>query len=321
MTTRSLPPALIAARDRLLEGVSRRDLRERAAELSRRYRTVAGGHARADEVLSYVVTRMPATYAAISAVLDEVATRLPDFAPRSLLDLGSGPGTAAWAAVTTFPGLSSVAMIEGEPAFRSLAAQLAEGHAVLEGATVVASNLETRPEIGGQHDLVTAAFMLAEISPQRLAAVIAGAWAATTGVLVLVEPGTPAGFERIRLARHQVIAAGGHVIAPCSHDAPCPITGNDWCHFAVRLPRDREHRQVKAVDAPFEDEKYAYVALSRTPVPAIAGRILKPPRIDKIAAVATICGKDGITEQRVASRHRDAYRIARTWRWGDAISE
>ena len=320
MTPRTLPAALIAARERQLEGVSRKDLRQQAAELSRRYRTVAGGHARADEVLSYTVTRMPATYAAVSAALDELSARMPRFAPESLLDLGSGPGTAAWAAVTTFATITAVTMVEEEPAFRALAATLAAEHAVLGNAAVSPVNLETQPKIAGQYHLVTAAFMLAEISASRLAAVIGGAWTATSDVLVLVEPGTPAGFARLRAAREQIIASGGHVIAPCPHDLTCPMVGSDWCHFAVRLPRDREHRQVKGVDAPFEDEKYAYVVLARQPATPILGRILRPPRIDKVAAVATMCSQGQVVERRIASRDRDGYRAARNWRWGDAIT-
>ena len=319
MTARLLPPQLAAARDKLLEGVSRKSLQIQAAALSRRYRTVAGGHAHASEVVAYTVTRMPATYAAATAVLDELSARLPDFAPTSLLDLGSGPGTMAWAAATVFDSLASVTMAEAEPAFRAVAVRLATDHPLLARAATNAVDLEQHPDIAGRHDLVTAAFMLAEIAPARQAAVIAGAWAATRALLVLIEPGTPAGFERLRTARAQVIASGGHVIAPCPHDTTCPMTGEDWCHFAVRLPRDREHRQVKAVDAPFEDEKYAYVILGRTPAAPITGRILRPPRIGKVDVLATICGPDGLAEKHVLSRQRTEYRIARDWRWGDAI--
>ncbi len=41
---------------------------------------------------------MPGCYAAVARVLDELRLRLPDFAPRSMLDFGAGPGTAIWAA-------------------------------------------------------------------------------------------------------------------------------------------------------------------------------------------------------------------------------
>ena len=46
---------------------------------------------------AYVITRFPATFAAVTAVLSEIKSRMPEFAPADLLDLGSGPGTATWA--------------------------------------------------------------------------------------------------------------------------------------------------------------------------------------------------------------------------------
>ena len=52
----------------------------------------------------------------------------------------------------------------------------------------------------------------------------------------------------------------------------------DWCHFSERLQRSRDHMIAKGARVPFEDERYAYVAVSRVPVvhPASA-RIIKPP--------------------------------------------
>lgn len=57
--------------------------------------------------IAYVATRMPATYAAIRKVLQEI--RLPI---TSLLDLGAGPGTAAWAAVERFSELQTITLLE-----------------------------------------------------------------------------------------------------------------------------------------------------------------------------------------------------------------
>lgn len=45
-----------------------------------------------------MAARMPACYAAVYKVLEEVSMRLPLFNPESMLDFGSGPGTAIWAA-------------------------------------------------------------------------------------------------------------------------------------------------------------------------------------------------------------------------------
>lgn len=61
-----------------------------------------------------------------------------------------------------------------------------------------------------QYDLVVAAYVLGEIrddkARQRL---VEELWARTGEVLVLIEPGTPVGTERILAARHQVILGVG----------------------------------------------------------------------------------------------------------------
>ena len=50
------------------------------------------------QAAAYMAARMPACYAAVYKVLEEVSMRLPTFSPESMLDFGAGPGTAIWAA-------------------------------------------------------------------------------------------------------------------------------------------------------------------------------------------------------------------------------
>ena len=108
-----MTPALLTAIAALLEGASRKDLAMRAARLSAAYRqggtsAVIGNEA---DALAYLVTRMPATYAAIRAALRRVTEVLPEFAPASFLDVGAGPGTAAWAARDMWPSIA-VTLVE-----------------------------------------------------------------------------------------------------------------------------------------------------------------------------------------------------------------
>jgi ribosomal protein RSM22 (predicted rRNA methylase) len=69
-------------------------------------RTVPAASIRNDlDALAYAAVRMPATYAAIRASLEAAGEIIPDFAPRSLLDVGADPGTAAWAAQDLWPSI------------------------------------------------------------------------------------------------------------------------------------------------------------------------------------------------------------------------
>src|SRR5262249_48540543 len=99
-----LPPDLKAGLARLTEGVSRKAIAERAAAQSRIYRAGGGSHriAAVADVLAYAFARLPATYAAAAAVFNAVRETLPAFQPRTMLDVGAGPGTAAFAAGAAF---------------------------------------------------------------------------------------------------------------------------------------------------------------------------------------------------------------------------
>jgi ribosomal protein RSM22 (predicted rRNA methylase) len=146
-------------------------------------------------------------------------------------------------------------------------------------------------------------------------------WSKTRDTLLVVEPGTPAGHARIIALREQLIASGAHVLAPCPHDGRCPLRQPDWCHFSQRLPRSQAHRQIKGAELPFEDERFSYVALSRTPVASRPARILAQPVVSKVEVTAKLCTPDGVTTARVPRRDKEAYARARRWRWGDGVME
>jgi ribosomal protein RSM22 (predicted rRNA methylase) len=162
--------------------------------------------------------------------------------------------------------------------------------------------------------------VIGEMSEVERTSLAALAWEKTRDTLLVVEPGTPAGYARIIALRRQLIAAGAHVAAPCPHDGACPLTPPDWCHFAQRLQRSRAHKQVKGAEVPFEDEKFAYVALTRAPVGQRPSRVLAPPSVGKVAVNAKLCTPEGLELADVPRRDKAAYAQARRWRWGDAAS-
>ena len=114
-----LPSELRAALDSLATGISRKDLAARAAAQSQNYR--AGGGSQAirsqDDALAYAFTRLPATYAAAIAVFNALR-EVCDLEPQSLLDIGAGPGTAAFAAAEAFGSLTSIRLVESNAEMR-----------------------------------------------------------------------------------------------------------------------------------------------------------------------------------------------------------
>lgn len=318
-----LPAALRVAIARELEGVSRKDLAARAARTSAAYRAgkgSAGVIREADDALAYALARLPATYAACARVFEEAAVRAPGFAPRRLLDAGAGPAAASWAALETWPDLTDLSWLDASPQFLEIAARLAaEGEPPLRAAARRRTDLTAGGADWPRADLVACSYALAEIVPERQAAVVADLWAACEGLLVLIEPGTPAGFARLRTAREALILAGARILAPCPHEAACPMVGDDWCHFAVRLPRSRDHRLAKGAEVPYEDEPYAYLLAARPGLgrPA-AGRVLAPPRSNKPGIDLKLCTPQGVEARFVGRRDKAGYAAARRLGWGDA---
>jgi ribosomal protein RSM22 (predicted rRNA methylase) len=119
--------------------------------------------------------------------------RCPGFAPASLLDAGSGPGTASWAAVETWSDIAMVTMIDTNPTFFGIARRL-----TAESGNDALARTESRQrdilaiadELAA--DLVVASFALTELGLHEQAAT--RLWRVTGAVLVVIEPGTPAGF-------------------------------------------------------------------------------------------------------------------------------
>ena len=249
-------------------------------------------------VKAYLATRLPATYAAVRASLDALTEARPDFQPKSLLDIGAGPGTMLWATANAWPELEQAVLVEASAAVRKIGQSLAAG-AISVRASWVAGDATIDLDALHPADLVSAAYVLDEILPASLPKLVDRLW---------------------RLTSDTLIEAGAHVSAPCPHEAPCPLVPPDWCHFARRVARSRLHRLAKEADVPWEDEKFIYLAASRQPAPARAARVIAPPKGGSGKVVLKLCQPDGGAGERLLSkRDGESYKAARRTDWGDSL--
>ena len=313
-----LPHALTEAVSRFAADRAAGDLAARAAEQSAGYRArrSSGDVSAREDVLAYLLARMPATYAATSTALERLALAAPGFAPSSLLDLGAGPGTASWAAAETFPDIRDATLVDTNATFRAAAAELADLHPLLAGGRILSGSLKAPP--AGPFDLVVASYALTELSDPVSA--IAAIWAACGGALVLVEPGTPRDWQRLMAVRERLIRLGATMAAPCPHEHACPLAAPDWCHFAVRLERSREHMRLKGGTLGYEDEKFSYLVVVCPDVALVTrpARVLARPERSKFEIRLKLCTSTGELVTHVApKRDAVAFRAARKLEWGD----
>lgn len=322
-----LPIQLQNAIEELLEHVSRKELIQACEELSERYRLPkekANSRYLTSEAQrsAYIAARLPATYAAVFSVLSEVRRLLPNLSPRSLLDLGAGPGTAMWAASELFPGIQAYTLMENDNAMMGMGKRFAQKseQTALQQANWQLVHLEQAKALPS-HDLLILSYSIGELSESARNNLLSLCWEATQKLLIIIEPGTPVGFERIRSLRSQLIAKGGYLLAPCPHMGECPMANGNWCHFSQRIERTSLHRQVKGASLGHEDEKFSYLVFSKEPPPqAPKSRVLRHPQKRSGHILLSLCTPEGLKEETVSKRTEEEYKIAKRLEWGDTFS-
>jgi ribosomal protein RSM22 (predicted rRNA methylase) len=319
----SQPSTLAAAVTDAVHGVSQHALAEATRRVSKRYREPRTGlpYIRSDlDALAYVAYRLPATYAAVSAVLKQARLAAPEWQPTSLIDVGAGAGTASWSAVQAWPSIQNVELLEKDERMIALGKRLAlySEHRALVDA--VWTPLDARESSGSRRaDVVIASYMLGEIAEEHRESTVEGMWRAATDAVFLIEPGTPAGFATVRSARETLLDLGAHIVAPCPHDSACPIAAGDWCHFSARLPRSKLHRDLKGADMGYEDEKFSYVVAHRRVTGPREDRVLRHPLIRPGQIRFKLCTREGLREDSITRRDGPQFRRARHVEWGDSL--
>jgi ribosomal protein RSM22 (predicted rRNA methylase) len=336
-----LPDPLFAAIEARLNYVPLRVLRQGYASLSRQYRetTVSveqredladgagtqapgGGFTPAQaRGLGYLAARLPATYAAASAALGQV----PDShlqAVASVLDLGSGPGTATWALKQRWPRLQSATFLESEPEMLAHAQALAGAYPELK-VSLRPGDLQARLAEAAPHDLVILAYVLSELDEAAQKDLLSKAWAKAVQGLFLIEPGTPDASRRLLAARTQLVGEKGKIVAPCPQNGACPAENGDfWCHFSVRLERRGLHKKVKDADIGYEDEKYSWIYVCKDPQAQSAApyRMHAFPHRNNRHIELDVCDSKGKRSKIFLNRretHANIRSAARKLNWGD----
>lgn len=311
-----------AALAALLEEQESGALMRDARQVSERYRTQTGTGRRlltqAGEAAAYAAARMPATLAAAKAAL-AWSLAASGLSPTTLLDCGAGTGAVSFAA-SELLALTHVVCLEREAAMREIGTRLmACGGDALRRAEWREADLTGESPLP-RAELVCEGYMLGELAGERRIGAARRMFKAAEQMLLLIEPGTPQGAANLAAVREALVREGAYVAAPCpAGGAACSMAGEDWCHFAVRVQRTRLHKALKGGQAPYEDEKFAYLALTKRPpeAPCVA-RVLRHPQIAPGRIALTLC-EGGEKAQRVITKKDPLWKRARKMDAGDAL--
>lgn len=376
-----LPAALSAALDDVARGGSHGEVRLRARELLAGMRDADGlpGPSARDvqslDAEAHATLLIPHTYPALSSVMRELRQRLGEsFKPRRILDTGAGPGVGSFAFLDAFEQFDTteIHLVHESRVMLGLAKRLyarvqeymhlAPALNLTMSTRIPATRLDTYDVVCATH-----AFSACETMDERNA-LVRELWrhVAPGGVLIVFERGTPHGFEVVARARQTMCRmfsgayekARGHVVAPCPHDAECPMferplrNPNErrrWCHFSQRYERPMALRRVLdgKVD-PMGDSAYAYCVLRKdvdrpSKEDEEGGSLLDPEEQDVRPGLVSasyawprivlpplkrhkhvqmdVCTQSAVLQRQVFTKSQGqvVYRAARKSHWGDVF--
>ena len=297
-----IPEELKNAIEELLSKNKTNEIIENAQIISNRYRNNDGKGKKLlteqNEAISYAISRMPATYAAIYSAMSQTIENYEENL-HTLFDIGTGTGAATWA-VNELAEITDVKCFERENKMINIGKQLMSNTELSkvkwEQFDILQDNITEKA------DIVVTSYMINELPENEKEFVIEKLWNATNKLLIIIEPGTPAGFKNILKVRKKLLKDGGYIVAPCTHQGECPISKDDWCAFYARVFRSSIHKQAKKGELGYEDEKFSYIAFSKVPTQNTESRILRHPQIYKGYVNVKLCTKDGIQEKNILKK-------------------
>ena len=296
-----LPRPLLLALEEIIQNETILDLKKSASFISEKYRNSVrdGRHLviNKKEVLSYALTRMPATFEVISTVFKQI----PNIKCQTLIDVGAGTGTGAYSALSG-GYVNKVICLERENEMRRFGENLTKD--IYPNIDWLAFDLAVQ-DINQKADIVLASYVLNELAPSKRISAIEKMWNATQKFLILIDNGTPSAFEMMKKIRTYLIKKGAFMLAPCTHASDCM---NKWCHFSIRVQRTKIHRILKGGEAPFEDEKFCYLIFSKVAVENPQERILRHPQIEKGKITLQVCSPEGIKEKIITKKESNLFK-------------
>ena len=307
--------------ERLLDDYPLKVLKESSSNIINKYNNKANGENHISSELDakvYSVIRYPATFKAFSNSLQYSLSHLDDTNITSVLDVGAGSAAASIACLYQLNHLNKIDLLEKEDVMINI------GEYLLSEINNKSVDIKyhkmdfTKEDISSyKRDLVISSYVLNELEHKDILEAVDKMWESTNKVMLVVEPGTPKGFEIIKLIRDYLISKGGYILAPCPHMDKCPMTSLNWCHFSTRVSRSKLHKELKSGDAPYEDEKYTYIAFSKSPCTRCNSRILRHPQINSGFIILEVCSKDGLKQLKITKKDKEMYKNYRKTDVGD----
>lgn len=329
----NLPESISTAVAGILARSSTRELAAHAAQLHERYMTRAKENGKAfvqspSDILAYLALRAPATYAQIASALLQIQTRVPNWKPKTVLDLGCGPGTGVWAAKTIWPELSDFTGIDQEQYFLSLAQEILHSSHLDIACQWKKMSLNDWIETNesSSYDLIIVANVLNELSQVMIERLLYQLAQRSSGIVIILEPGTSIGYQIIQTTA-ETLAKSQQLVAP--YIDSFQKSDEYWIHFPQKFIRPEYQRMIRQsmresslMASDWEETKFSYVAFGNVQreIPLWAQCVGPSTKYHGYLTIPLLT-KEGVIHQKVMKRYKAAYTTAKNTKWGEILHQ
>jgi ribosomal protein RSM22 (predicted rRNA methylase) len=210
-----------------------------------------------DETLATLKHRLMPNFAISKRILEECQSLLgrDNWEPKRVLDFGIGCGSSSLAVLNLFENVEWIHGIDPSQAMRDCSQSMIEGMAKdrevpprVTYSTSLSTDSASSAGNVASFDLALCSYTatdLPDITSTLAATAIMFEKLKPGGVFVMIEPGTPDGFNSIRSVRNMLLDCCPpedpdfewnercHIIAPCTHNGSCPMDRHKK-HFVKR---------------------------------------------------------------------------------------
>lgn len=292
------------------------------APLFEAYQTPAQSHTQITDqriAAAYVIARGLSIAGVIRKILFENSAHLEHV--KSVIDFGGGPGTFLLESADHME-LESYTNIDTNSSLLSIFALLSK---YLSFSTKITTHRQDYLSYSSKtrYDLGVMSYTLCENKdPQKLVEKSSS----MCDQLLIIEPGTPHGYQNILKARTFLKDSGYFITAPCTTLNTCPLaeSDTDWCHFVTRLERSRAQMMLKNAQLGYEDEKYCFLLAQKEDVdPVDKVRIISKPKITPKYSELFFCGDGDYKDNKLFATkktYKETYKTIKKSKRGDLIN-
>ncbi|MBQ8424848.1 MAG: hypothetical protein IJX17_02360 [Clostridia bacterium] len=255
-----------------------------------------------DDSIIYAVSRMPATYSVIYTLVKTLINQgfLSDI--NSVIDVGSGTGSVFFALSDIYDNLN-FELFERNKNMIDIFNKLSDN------SINVNRNDLLKDEINSSADIVTASYVLSEMSEVDRQRVFSKLLDCSKKYVLIVDTGTPTTYENLLKLKDLANSKGFSIVAPCKCNV-CPLK-NDYCQFFARVERSRVLLQAKSATLSYEDEKYFYLLFSKENVVVDKKRVIRRPIIKENEIELTTCSRNGVIIEKITKKNKEEFKKAK----------